>query len=141
MTRYLLDTNIISNAVKPAPSPELESWMAAQIDSDLFISTITLGEISRGILQLPEGRRRDRLVDWFNGPTGPGALFATRILSFDEAAALIWADLMATGSNQGRSRSAIDTMIGAIARANLCVLVTGNVRHFPDIELFNPLNA
>jgi predicted nucleic acid-binding protein len=139
MTRYLLDTNIISNAVKPEPSSELESWMAAQIDSDLFISTITLGEISRGILQLPEGRKRDRLDDWFSGPIGPGALFATRILGFDVSAALIWADLMATGSRQGRPRSAIDTKIGAIARANCCVLVTANERHFPDIELLNPI--
>lgn len=58
MTRYLLDTNIISNLVKPQPSPMLMSWMAARLDVELFISALTIGEIWRGILALPAGRRR-----------------------------------------------------------------------------------
>lgn len=58
MTRYLLDTNIISNTVKPNPSETLLAWMAAQRDDDLFISSLTLAEIRRGILEMPAGRKR-----------------------------------------------------------------------------------
>ena len=53
MTRYLLDTNIISNAVKPQPSASLIDWMACQRDEDLFIASLTIAEIRRGILELP----------------------------------------------------------------------------------------
>ena len=56
MTRYLLDTNIISNVVKPQPSEALLGWMAAQRDEDLFIASLTVGEIRRGILEKPRGK-------------------------------------------------------------------------------------
>ncbi|HET8995212.1 MAG TPA: PIN domain-containing protein, partial [Acetobacteraceae bacterium] len=61
MTRYLLDTSIISKAVKPQPSEPLLAWMAAQRDDTLFIASLTLAEIRRGILDLPAGRRRTAL--------------------------------------------------------------------------------
>ena len=60
MTRYLLDTNVISNAVKPRPSPSLVAWMSAQRDEDPFISALTAAEIRRGILEKPRGRKRAR---------------------------------------------------------------------------------
>ena len=61
MTRYLLDTNIISNVVKPQPSESLLAWMSAQHDEDLFIASLTLAEIRRGILEKPRGKKRDVL--------------------------------------------------------------------------------
>ena len=61
MTRYLLDTNIISNVVKPQPSESLLVWMSAQHDEDLFIAALTLAEIRRGILEKPRGKKRDVL--------------------------------------------------------------------------------
>ena len=70
--RYLLDTNIISNITKPAPSEFLIAWMAEQADQDLFIASLTVAEIRRGILETPAGKRRDRLETWFAGPDGPG---------------------------------------------------------------------
>lgn len=57
MTRYLLDTKIISNVIKPRPSASLLDWMAARQDNDLYIVSLTIAEISRGILELPGGRR------------------------------------------------------------------------------------
>ena len=90
MTRYLLDTNIISNVVKPQPADSLLSWMSMQRDEDLFIASLTVGEIRRGILEKPRGKKRDAIDTWFTGPEGPQALFAGRILSFDDKAALIW---------------------------------------------------
>ena len=104
MTRYLLDTNIISNVIKPQPSEALLAWWAGQRDKDLFISALTIAEIRRGILEKPRGRKRDALDAWFSGPEGPQELFAGRILSFDHKAGLIWARLMADGKAAGRPR-------------------------------------
>ena len=97
MTRYLLDTNIISNIIKPEPSEALLAWLSVQADDDLFIASLTIAEIRRGILEKPPGRKRSQLDTWFSGPEGPLALFAGRILALDERAGLLWARLMADG--------------------------------------------
>lgn len=141
MTRYLLDTNIISNIVKPQPSAALIAWMSAQQDDDLFISALTIAEIRRGILEKPRGKKRDALEAWFAGSEGPQALFAGRVLAFDERAALIWARLMAEGKAAGRPRSALDMIIAAIAGANDCVVVTDNERDFVGLQVLNPMSA
>lgn len=139
MSRYLLDTNIISNVTRPVPSEALLTWMEGQVDDDLFIASLTVAEIRRGILEKPAGRKRDQLDAWFSGPEGPSALFAGRVLPFDEKAALIWARLMAEGTTKGRPRSALDTIIAAIAEANDCIVVTDNEKDFAGIEIVNPL--
>ena len=139
--RYLLDTNIISTIVKPAPSEALIAWMAEQRDEDLFISSLTVAEIRRGVLEKPAGKRRDQLEAWFSGPQGPQALFAGRVLPFDEGAALIWARLMADGRAKGRPRSALDTIVAAVAEANACVVVTDNEKDFAGVQILNPLNC
>jgi len=141
VTRYLLDTNIISNATRPNPSPSLLVWMAEQVDEDLFIAALTVAEIRRGVLEKPAGRKRDQLDAWFSGPEGPSALFAGRVLPFDEKAGLIWARLMAEGTSKARPRSALDTIIAATAVANDCIVVTDNERDFPGIEIVNPLRG
>ncbi|MFI4976367.1 MAG: type II toxin-antitoxin system VapC family toxin [Caulobacterales bacterium] len=140
MTRYLLDTNIISEVIKPRPSPDLLAWMAAQEDADLFIATLTLAEIRRGILRKPAGRRRRELEDWYRGEAGPLALFDGRTLAFDSRAAEAWAELMAEGEAEGAPRSPLDMIIAAVAQANGCTLVSGNERHFRGVvELLNPM--
>ena len=141
MTRYLLDTNIISNVTKPNPSPAFLMWMAEQADNDLFISALTVAEIRRGLLEKPAGKKRAQLDTWFNGPEGPQALFAGRVLPFDERAALIWARLMADGTAKGRPRGALDMIIAAVAEANDCVVVTDNERDFAGLQFVNPLRA
>jgi toxin FitB len=78
VTRYLLDTNIISNVVKPGPSESLLAWFRAQTDTDLFVAALTVGEIWRGVLEQPKGKKRSALEAWFSGPEGPQALFAGR---------------------------------------------------------------
>lgn len=138
MTRYLLDTNILCAVIRPAPPASLLEWMAVQADDDLFIAALTVAEISRGILELPQGRKREALEAWFAGPEGPQALFAGRILTFDDRAALVWARLMAEGKAAGRPRSALDMIIAAVAETNGCVVVTDNERDFVGIALVNP---
>jgi len=139
VSRYLLDTNIISNVTKPAPSESLLAWMAEREDEDLFISSLTVAEIWRGVLEKPAGRKRDQLEAWFTGPEGPSALFAGRVLPFDEKAGLVWGRLMADGKAKGRTRNALDGIIAAIAQANNCVVVTDNEKDFLDTEFINPL--
>ncbi len=139
MSRYLIDTNIFGNLLLPKPSPELLDWMSVQTDESLFTTSITIAEIRRGILILPEGRKRFDLEAWFSGKDGPPMLFDGRILPFDSKAAFIWAEMMAEGRASGRNRSAIDTMIAAIATLHSCVVVTDNTKDFYDIETINPI--
>ena len=141
MIRYLLDTNIISNALKPVPSPELADWMERQVDNALFISALTVGEVQRGILLLPAGRRRRDLESWLAGPVGPQALFLERILAFDETAAGIWARLMAEGSARGRPRSGLDMVLAATAIANDCIMVTANEKDLTGVTMLNPMKS
>ena len=139
IVRYLLDTNIISNVVKPHPSEALLAWWAEQRDEDLFISALSIAEIRRGILEKPRGKKRDALEAWFSGPEGPQELFAGRILSFDDKAGLIWARLMAEGKAAGRPRSGLDMIIASVAGANDCIVVTDNEKDFAGLEFVNPL--
>lgn len=141
MTRYLLDTNIISNVIKPRPSEPLLAWWAEQRDTDLFIASLTVAEIRRGILEKPPGKKRDMLETWFSGVEGLRALFAGRVLSFDYEAGLIWARLMAEGKAAGRPRSGLDMIVAAVAGANNCVVVTDNERDFFGIDFINPMRT
>lgn len=138
--RYLLDTNIISQATRPKPSEALMTWMAEQADDDLYIASFTVAEIRRGVLEKPAGKRRRELEAWFSGQDGPQALFAGRVLPFDEKAALVWAKLMADSKTRGRPRSALDAIIAAIAEANDCVVVTDNEKDFAGVRVLNPMH-
>src|SRR5579863_2449303 len=120
--------------MKPLPSATLLAWLRDQDDRDLFISSITLAEILRGILEKPAGRKRSSLEEWFAGARGPQSLFEGRVLPFDQRAALVWARLMADGRARGKPRSAVDTFIAAIAQTNDCIVVTDNEKHFEGIE-------
>jgi len=139
VTRYLLDTNILSNVLKPVPSSSLAAWMADQFDESLFISALTLAEIRRGILEKAQGKKRQQLERWFSGSEGPQALFHGRILPFDEKAGLVWAQLMSEGSAAGRPRSALDMVIAATALSNECVIVTDNEKDFAGLNILNPM--
>jgi hypothetical protein len=139
VTRYLLDTNIISNVTKPAPSESLLAWMAEQADEDLFIASLVVAEIWLGVLEKPAGKKRAQLENWFSGPEGPQSLFAGRVLPFDERAALIWGRLMAEGAKAGRPRSALDMILAAVAEANGCIVVTDNEKDFAGLVFINPL--
>ena len=141
MTRYLLDTNVISNVTKANPSSSLIAWMSDQADEDMFIASLVVAEIWRGILETPPGKRRTQLERWFKGSDGPRALFAGRVLPFDEKASLIWARLMPESTKAGRPRSALDMILAAVAEANNCTVVTDNEKHFKGLKFINPLRS
>ena len=96
----------------------------------MFISSLTIAEIRRGLIEKAAGKRRQELERWFPGPECPQALFSGRVLPFDEKAGLVRARLMADGTAAGRPRSPFDTIIAAVAEANDCVLVMDNEEDF-----------
>jgi predicted nucleic acid-binding protein len=138
--KYLLDTTILSEGTKPVPSDAVAKWVLDQRDDTLFMASFSLAEIERGVLERAAGRKRNELEAWFRGPQGPKALFAGRILPFDERAAAEWARIMAEGTAAGRPRSATDMIIAATAAANACTVVTLNDRDFRGaVPVINPL--
>lgn len=141
MSRYLLDTNILSDPTKPTPSLSLAMWIAEQADESLFIASLSVAEIWRGVQEKSAGRKRMELERWFAGPNGPQAVFAGRVLPFDTRAGLIWVRLMADGTKTGRPRSAMDMILAAVAEANDCILVTDNERHFAGLKFINPTRS
>ena len=135
---YLLDTNIISEIMKTHPSEKVMTWACHQAPSQLFISTITIAEISYGLSVLPEGHRRNNLEKAFNQTISEG--FDHRILSFNEKSAYLYSKLMSHRKQIGKPMSILDGQIAAIASDNALVLVTRNTRDFSDcgLTVFDP---
>ena len=125
---YLLDTNTISEWVKPTPDPGVMAWFD-EVDEDLtFLSVITLGELRKGVERLAAGRRRDRLDLWLS--TELPERFAERVLSVDAAVAHEWGRLLARTEQAGQSIAGTDALIAATAAVHGLDVVTRNVAHF-----------
>ena len=125
---FLLDTNVVSELVAAAPAPQVLRWMVSQVPARLFLSVITLGEITKGVARLDAGRRRDRLARWLAEDLP--AQFEGRLLPFDQAMAIRWGEMMAEAERRGRPRPAVDLQIGATAAHLGLGLVTRNTRRF-----------
>jgi len=134
----VLDTSVISEALKPAPSDAVLRWLAVQEPSTIFMTAVTQAEILYGVESLPVGKRRARLL------TAIEAMFAAefegRILPFDDDAALAFARIAAGRNAAGRPISQFDAMIAAIAHSRRATVATRNIAHFErcGIQLVNP---
>lgn len=124
--RFLLDTNVLSEAARPSADPGLSEWLEAQSALDLSISVLTLGEIRKGILLLPEGRKRERLHRWLRADLT--RQFTDRVLPVDQGVALAWGRLAAEGRASGRRLPAIDGLLLATAARHDLTFVTRNTR-------------
>ena len=129
----LLDTNIISEMMKPAPAKKVISWLDAQDSMQLFICSITIAEINYGIHVLPKGNRCQGIEMAFNKTIAAG--FKHRIMHFDETAANSYGMVMAQSQKSGRTLSVLDGQIAAIAVANGAALATRNIRDFEHCPL------
>jgi predicted nucleic acid-binding protein len=110
----LLDTNVISEAIKPAPHPGVRAWLDAQAAETLFLSSVTVAELSFGIGALPAGRRKAALAAALEGVL---EVFAGRVLAFDTAAARCYGDLAVRARAAGPGFPTPDGTIAAIAVA------------------------
>jgi predicted nucleic acid-binding protein len=125
----LLDTNVLSELMRPAPEKIVERWLASQPDASLFISAITEAELRYGAALLPPGKRRTTLASLIEAMLAED--FPGRILPFDSAAATSFAQIAATRRQAGRPISQPDAQIAAIAHSRGAILATRNV---PDFE-------
>lgn len=137
----LLDTNVVSEAMRPAPEPAVIDWLNRQDASRIALSTISIAEICYGLRCLADGQRKLRLTDRFEQFLRRG--FAHRVVGFDESAALTYGELMAHRRGIGRPMSVLDGQIAAIAKSRGFVLATRNVPDFEHtaVEVIDPWTA
>lgn len=137
----LVDTNIISELMRPAPSAEVIAWLNAQNALDLFVSTVTIAEIEYGLKVLPEGQKRWSLQQKFEWFITQG--FEQRTLDFTVDAAHHYADILAHRRSLGLPMSVPDAQIAAIARTHHFKLATRNIKDFEEcgLELINPFGG
>jgi len=134
----VVDTNVISEVMRPRPSPSVLNWLNAQDGNQLCITTVTLAEIGYGLRILPVGQRRWQLHSRFEKFIAQA--FEERVLDFTATAARAYAEIMAHRKEVGRPMSLPDGQIASIAHAHGFALATRNIKDFEDcgLELINP---
>jgi toxin FitB len=134
---YLLDTNVVSEWVKPVPNAGVVTWLAEVDEDRVFLSVITLTEIRYGIERLPEGRRRERLAAWLAEELP--VRFQGRVLDIDHRVAETWGVMMARSEKKGLTLGTLDACFAATAEAHGLTLVTRdrNLQKL-GVSLFDP---
>ena len=138
MSGFLLDTNVISELVKPRPEENVTAWLEGTDESLLHLSVLTLGEIRRGIAALSQSRRRATLEAWLDKDLR--ARFEERILDIDQEVADRWGLLTAAARNSGIVLPVIDGLLAATALEHNLTLVTRDTGQIPSmgVAVFNP---
>ena len=124
----LVDTNVVSEPLRKAPESRVVEWLDMQALETLYLSAITVAELRFGVRSLPAGRRRARLHEDLEQQVLP--MFAGRVLAFDLAASLTYAELMAKAQSDGRAISTPDGYIAATAAANAMMVATRDTAPF-----------
>lgn len=134
----VLDTNIVSEPLKPKPDPEVLAWLDRQAPETLYLTTISLAELSAGVEVLPAGKRRAALQQAVGAQVL--SLFQSRVLGFDHEAALAFGRIAAKAQAAGNPIDFADCAIAAIATTHRFILATRNARDFKGtgVELLNP---
>jgi predicted nucleic acid-binding protein len=138
---YLLDTNVPSEFSRDRPDPRVVAWLKAQPPTRLYLSAVTIGEIRKGLVVLPQGRRRIELEAWFH--TDLLVWFRNRILPVTDSIADRWGVLEGQCQLKGTPLNTADGMIAATALEHDLTLVTRNVKDFAGlgVVLLNPWDA
>ena len=129
----LLDTNVVSELLRPSPNPAVEGWVAGRQAADLHFSAVGEAELRYGVALLPAGRRRDALALAVEAILRED--FEDWVLPFDSQAAREYADIAASRRTAGRPVAPADCQIAAIARSRDLTVATRNVRDFADMEI------
>jgi predicted nucleic acid-binding protein len=133
---YLVDANVLSEAIKPAPSAKAMDWLRRH-EPDVAVDPIILGEVRFGILKIPVGKNRRRLERWF-----AHGVVTLRCLPWDRTTGLRWAELVADMRTIGRAMPIKDSMIAATALVHGLTVSTRNVRDFrlAGVRVVNPFD-
>ena len=136
----LLDTNVVSEAMKPAPNDAVRAWLDEQAAETLYLSSVTIAELMFGIGALPNGKRKDKLADALDGVM---KVFADRILPFDVDAARCYADLAIKARAAGKGFPTPDGYIAAIAASKGFAVASrdDSAFHAAGVEVIDPWNA
>ena len=139
--RYLLDTNVISELIKPRPNQDVVAWLEATDEHRVYLSVVAFAEIRLGIEQLPAGRRRQALTAWLEDDVVDR--FEGRIIGIDVAIADAWARLVAAARALGEPPPLLDAFVAATALVHRMTLVTRNERHVRalGVPILNPWTA
>ena len=135
---FLLDTNVVSEAIKPAPNARVLSWLESHAGTDGYLSVLTLGEIEQGIVRSPSPKRAAALAVWLEDDLLP--LFERRILPLDKRVMQTWGRITGSALNEGRPTSYPDSLLAATAITHNLVLVTRNTKDVKvlPVQVLNP---
>ena len=136
--KYLLDTCVISELIKPQPNRSVVSWLQSQTENDLYLSVLTFGEIEKGIEKAANEARKSKLKLWVEEDLKQR--FKGRILAIDLDVCTKWGEIQARTELLGKPMPSIDGLIVVSALVNNCIMVTRNVKDMQQsgVELFNP---
>lgn len=136
--KYLLDTCVISEIIKPKPDKNVISWLTNQDESDLFLSVLTFGEIEKGIEKAPDKVRKKKLKLWVEEDLKKR--FEGRVLPIDLKTTIQWGSLQGKSEQAGKPMPAIDGLIAVSGLVNNCIVVTRNTSDMEQstVELFDP---
>jgi predicted nucleic acid-binding protein len=135
---YLLDTNVISEAIKPQPNERVVAWLKAERSLRSYLSVLTLGEITQGIVRSPSPRKAAHLTRWLETELVPK--FQGRILAIDAAVMRTWGQVTGAALKQGKVVSYPDSLLAATAITHGLVLVTRNAKDLGvlPVQVLNP---
>lgn len=141
MSGFLLDTNCISEVVRPRPEPRVLQWLGAVDETLLYLSVLTLGELRKGVAGLPQSKRRTQLEVWLQVELQ--ARFSGRIVPIDAAVSDRWGLLAAEAKRKGKVLATIDGLLAATALQFNLTLVSRNVNDFVHaaVPILNPWEA
>jgi toxin FitB len=136
---YLVDTNVFSELAKAKPEAQVVTWLRNH-EHELYVSTITIGELRRGIENLPSGKRKAALHSWLIGLC---KRMDGRILGFNISTAHVWGQLVAAWEKNGATVPSLDGQIAATAHRHGLTVVTRNISDFrlSGVKLLNPFSA
>ncbi|MBI5630258.1 MAG: type II toxin-antitoxin system VapC family toxin [Elusimicrobia bacterium] len=139
--KYLLDTSVISELVRPKPEAGVVRWLDERDEESLFLSVLTLGELHKGVVRLPTGPRKNKLQYWIDEDLS--RRFYGKILDITVEVAAEWGHLQAHGLNRGEPIPVVDSLIAATAIVNHLTVATRNTK---DLErcgapVYNPWPA
>ena len=135
---FLIDTNVFSELAKPKPDPQVAAWLREN-EPNLYVSTITIGELRRGVERLPDGVRKSKLRHWLISIC---ECMKGRVLGFNTSTAHVWGQMKAQWDSAGVVVPTLDSQIAAIAKKHGLTVVTRNTSDYSrtGVKVMNPFD-